>query len=116
MIWLLIAAGLVLGVMFWPGGMKAAPNELGSPAEVTLTLRYLLERGVEGGSVRFQIRNDESRQLVLTKYSKARNDVGLRSHISMICQSDRVVEHLIDELSRRGSASPRGARSSTNGS
>lgn len=101
MIWILLIVGIVLVAMFWPAGMKAAPNELGSPEEITLTLRHLLERGVEGGSVRFQVRDDESRQLVFTKYIKSRHDVGMRSCIPMTDGGDQAVGRLTQELSDR---------------
>jgi hypothetical protein len=91
----------VIFFLLWPG--PPAANELGSPEEVNMTLRFLLTNGIPGGQVRFQPRDAKEPSLTFVKYVIARNDVGMRTTFaSGPSNSPEKVSRLREELQQRG--------------
>jgi hypothetical protein len=74
--WLGIGFGMLAVVWLWRRGMKPALNEVRSPARVVGALEFLLRRGLNGGTLRFQVDDDASRAVVFTKYIVAHGNVG----------------------------------------
>jgi hypothetical protein len=75
--WLGIGLGVLAVVWLWRRGMKPALNKVRSPARVAGALEFLLRRGLNGGTVRFQVDDDPSRAVVFTKFIVAHGNVGL---------------------------------------
>lgn len=75
---LIALLGVVLVAWVWHRGMRPAPNRVESPDELARALRYLLNRGIRGGTLRFQVESDASRAVVFTKYIRGPGDVGCR--------------------------------------
>lgn len=65
-------------------------------------LQYLLDHDVSGARLRFQVRDDRSRELRFVKYIRARNDVGFRCIFRPPTQDRESLDRLAKELSERG--------------
>jgi hypothetical protein len=99
LIGILIIVGVIL---LWRRGMMPVANDLATPEEVLMRLQYLLDRGIEGGQVRFQVRDDPQRQLLFVKYIRARNDVGFRSFFYDENWPEGYFDRVRGELDHRG--------------
>lgn len=102
MSWVVGALLLLVIVGVWRWGVGSAPNELESPDSVPTMLRFLLDRGIDGAHVLFQVRNDSRRQLCFVKYIRTHNDVGFRSHFYEQQEAGHYFVRLRQELSARG--------------
>lgn len=100
MMWVLAAVALSAIVWYWWRGMQPAPNDLESPAAVRDTLRYLLDRGVDAGLVRIQLRDNARVGMRFVKYLRGANEVGLTAVIPVDQQlqsADAIQSALVTE-------------------
>ena len=59
--------------------MGSPANTLESQESVPIMLNGLLNRGIDGAELRFQVKNDSRRKLTFVKYIPATNDLRLRA-------------------------------------
>lgn len=102
MLWVVLVLILIAVVWVWRVGTRAAPNRIEDGAGVSNALRYLIQRGVDGGSVRFQVNEDASRAVVFTKYIIAHGNVGLRARCSRGGESEARFRALRNDMVERG--------------
>jgi hypothetical protein len=92
--WLGIVLGVLAVVWLWRRGNRPALNKVRSPERVAGALEFLLRRGLNGGTVRFQVDEDPSRAVVFTKYIVAHGDVGCTG----VCDQGEEPEARFDAL------------------
>jgi hypothetical protein len=104
MIWVIVIIGVLVAavIAFYWWGMRPGVNDLDSPEKLPIMLRYLVNQGVDGASVRVQVRDDTSRQLTFVKYVRAQNDVGFRSLFLESTDDAAAFEQFREELTSRG--------------
>jgi hypothetical protein len=101
-LWLVLVVVLIVVIWGWRSGMRPAPNRIESLAEVSNALQFLIQRGINGGSVRFQVEMDASRAVLFTKYIIEHGNVGLRARCSRGREPESRFAALLDDLARRG--------------
>lgn len=89
-------------VWWWRRAMKPAPNRIESPDHLANAIDYFLRRGIHGGSVRFQIDDDASRAVVLTKYIVAHGNVGFSGRANCRAESEERIDSFRRDLTARG--------------
>jgi hypothetical protein len=101
MYWLVVVSVLAAVALVWWLGMRPVPNRLHFPDSVPTMLRYLIDRGIDGGEVEFRERKAPRRRLRFVKYIRAPNHVGLYARFETCQVSPTELDLLRDELRRR---------------
>jgi hypothetical protein len=99
--WPAIVLGVLAVVLLWRRGMKPALNKIRSPEHVAVSLKFLLRRGLNGGTARFQVDEDPSRAVVFTKYIVAHGDVGCTGVCHQGAEPDARFDALRQDLAER---------------
>jgi hypothetical protein len=102
MLWLALLLVVIAFIWAWRRGTSSAPNRIESPAEVANALQFLLQRGIHGGTVRFQVDTEQSRAIVFTKYIVNHGDVGLRAQCARGGEPEHRLDSLREDLAQRG--------------
>jgi hypothetical protein len=102
MLWVALLLVVLVFIWAWRRGMSPAPNRIESPAEVANALQFLLQRGIHGGTVRFQVDTDHSRAIVFTKYIVSHGDVGFQAQCAQGGEPEQRFASLREDLTQRG--------------
>ena len=99
--------GIFLTWFFIPG--KPSPAPFDSPDALAQLLEYLRFRGLEGGELRIQAKDDDRRTVLVIKHIVALNDIELRGTVSDEAMLDGGYEAVAAALAARGIAYDEGA-------
>ena len=103
---LLVGALAVIGILltwfFIPG--KPLPKLLDSPNALAQALEYLRSRGLEGGELRIQAKDDNRMTVVVTKHIVASNNIELRGTVTDEAMLDGGCDVVTAALAGRGIA------------
>lgn len=103
MLWIiLLLCVCLLLVWLWRKGTAPAVNQVESVERAASALRFLLQRGIDGGSVSFHGSESDRRAVVFTKYIVSPGHVGMRASCLQEEVPDARFDSLLRELQKRG--------------
>ena len=105
MVLLLGATAVIAVLLMWffiPG--KPLPKDLDSPDALAQALEYLRNRGIEGGELRIQARDDTRMTVVVIKHIVESNNIELQANVTDEAMRDGAYEAVKAALAARGVA------------